>query len=122
MLWTEFWRKHMPKPKLSTSEIQELMKKPCEEFKPWINQLSHSPVPDLWNHCWDWIKSWGNGGGDASTEQNIKDALNVEKTDSPYHLAINIYFAVADFSKSPFEASTLTMTMMNESMLEAGEH
>lgn len=101
-----------------TSVMQDLIGKPCKEYDPWIRNLPDIETPGIRDACRDWIHSWGNGGGDYSTEACIRGALEENGTDVPREVADVIYGSICDYSKSAFEASTLVMTLMDECLME----
>lgn len=103
---------------VSNVDVYALMAKPSKDFEPWLQTLPEEPVAGLGDKCWSWIRSWGNGGGDLSTEQGVQAAIELLESDSPRALAAAIFDNIADFSKSPFEASGLVMLLMDESLQE----
>lgn len=103
---------------LEGASLENIEMQTCPNFDSWLSELSDEPLPGLADACWDWIRSWGNGGGDLSTEVCIKEAITELKSDSPRALAQAIYGSVSDYSKTPFEASTLTMTLLAEAQSE----
>jgi len=85
-------------------------------YYDWIETLPKESMPGLAEQCIDWIHSWGNGGGDYSSETCITDAIRALKSDVPASLADAIYSSVVDYSKSDFEAMGLTMELINGSI------
>lgn len=90
----------------------------CPNFEVWLEELPEEPIKGLAGECLDWIRHWGNGGGDFSTEENIRCAITELGSDSPQALADAIYHSVVNYSKSPFEASCLAKDIVEESMAE----
>lgn len=103
---------------LPTDVLQELMKYPCKEYEKWLNSLPTDTIPGLHDACESWIHSWGNGGGDYSTETCIREALGENETDIPREIAEIMFGSVSGYCQSPFEASTLIMTLMDECISE----
>ena len=103
---------------LPTTVRQELMEHPCKEYERWLNALPTDTISGMHDACESWIRSWGNGGGDYSTETCIREGLNENKTDSPKEIAEVMFNSISGYCMSPFESSTLIMTMMDDCMLE----
>ena len=61
---------------------------------------------------------WCNGGGDESSEICITDALENIKSNVPAKLADAIYNSVAGYSKSEYEAASLTIEMIDACIKE----
>lgn len=87
---------------------------PYKEYSNWLESLPLEPIEGLADMCWLWIKSWGSGGGNREAETRIKIAIIEYKTDQPQELADVIYKSVAGCCLYPFEASVLTMDVLNE--------
>lgn len=98
--------------------FEEILIQICPDFFEWMETLPTDPVPGLADECWNWIRHWGNGGGDYSTETMIQAAINELKSDEPKALANTIYSSVSDYCKTPFEASVLTMNIMDECLTD----
>lgn len=78
--------------------------------------LPDTPVPGLANACIDWLRCWGNGGGDYSTETCGKEGCT---TDHPRELAEAIYNSIENYSKTPYEAVSLVMSIFDEAIGDA---
>ena len=85
-------------------------------YYDWIETLPKESMPGLAGQCVNWIHLWGNGGGDYSSETCITDAIRALNSDVPARLADAIYSSVVDYSKSDFEATGLTMDLINGSI------
>ena len=103
---------------LSKIDMTDVLVKTCPDYDEWLLTLSTDPLSGLADECWSWIRSWGNGGGDCSTENLITDAINEHKSDVPKELADVLYRSIADHCKTPFEASALVMMLLSESINE----
>lgn len=103
---------------LKSADMKEILTNTCPRFEDWMNGLPVEPIKGLADECWQWIRYWGNGGGDYSTEECIQGAITDAGTDSPRTLAEAMYNSIADYSKTPFEASVLVMQIVDESMAE----
>lgn len=105
---------------LQSADLSKIAIKTCSNFEEWLETLSDESCPGLADECVHWIRSWGNGGGDFSTENCITAGIYEDKSNVPKVLAEVIYNGVADYSKTPFEASCLTMLLMDECLKELG--
>jgi len=85
-------------------------------FKSFLETLPESPIPGFAAAIYDSLQSWGNGGGDISTERLGKAACT---TDNPRELAQAIYDSIAGHSLIPFEASSVVMTLISEEISES---
>lgn len=108
---------------LEGANLEKLLVQTCPDFFEWMETLSEEPVPGLGEACYRWINAWGSGGGDCSTEDQIKGAIdeieNYERRpDVPKDLADAMYCSVAEYSKTPFEASVLVMDIMTECLTD----
>lgn len=92
--------------------------KPCKSYNEWYDSLPHEPIENLADACWLWIKAWGSGGGKREAEIRIKAAIIRAETDNPRELANAIYNSVAGCYIYPFEASDLTMDLLNDCLSE----
>jgi len=93
--------------------VKELLVETRPDFDEWVKTLPKDSIPFLGASCLDWIRFWGNGGGDFSSESCIASAIKELESDIPAELAEAIYNSVVDYSKSPFEAIGLTMEIIN---------
>lgn len=80
-------------------------------FSSFLDTLPYAPIPGLAAAASDWLASWGNGGGDISTERR---GISACTADNPRDLALDIYNEIAGFSLNPFEAGGLVMTLIEE--------
>jgi len=108
---------------LKDANLEKILVETCPDFFEWMETLSEEPVPGLDNTCYRWINCWGSGGGDCSTEDQIKGAIDELETygrrpDVPKDLADAMYCSISEYSKTPFEASVLVMNVMNECLAE----
>jgi len=103
---------------LETAGIADIKVRSQQHFSDWLEELPKESLPGLSSACLDWIRSWGNGGGDQSSETCITDAIRDLKSDVPIELADAIRGSVADYSKSEFEAENLTMSMVTDCVAE----
>lgn len=85
-------------------------------FKSFLESLPESPVPGLASAVYNSLHSWGKGG-DISTERLGKPACT---TDNPRELAHAVYDSIAGHTLIPFEASSVVMTIISETIEELG--
>lgn len=98
--------------------VSKINIKNLPQFDEWRDSLPTESIPDLSDACLDWIHSWGNGGGDYSTETCITSAIRELKSDVPAELADAIFDSVLGYSKSEFDAIGLTVEMIDGSINE----
>jgi len=103
---------------LETAGAGGIKGKSQQHFCDWLEELPKKSIPGLSDACLDWIRHWGNGGGDQSSETCITNAIRELKSDIPAELSDAIRGSVADYSKSDFEAENLTMTMVTDCIAE----
>lgn len=103
---------------LETAGVSDIKIRTQPHYGDWLEGLPNESIPGLSGECREWIRHWGNGGGDQSSETCITDAINEANTDIPAVLADAIYGSVADYSKSEFEAENLTITMVDACVAE----
>ena len=106
---------------LEDANLESILIQTCPDFHEWMETLPTEPIPELGNTCRDWIRHWGSGGGDCSTEDQIKaaiDELDPEDSDVPRELADAMYCNIAEYSKTPFEASQLVMELIIGSLAD----
>jgi hypothetical protein len=101
------------KAQLESLGISNIIIKTLPQYDDWLSSLPSESVPGLKDACLAWIRYWGIGGGDSSTETCIADAITALKSDKPKELADAIYKSIADYTKTPFEAAGLTMELLN---------
>jgi len=83
-----------------------------EHYEDWLAKLPNEAMPGLSTLCLDWIRHWGNGGGDLSSETCITDAINDLDSEAPKELAEAIFGSIDEYSKSHFDAAALTIEMI----------
>jgi len=88
------------------------------QFDDWQSELPKESIPGLSNDCLDWIRHWGNGGGDQSSETCISDAIKNLNSENPAELADAILESVSGYSKSEFDAIGLTIEMIDSCIEE----
>jgi len=111
---------------LEGANLERILIETCPDFDEWLETLPTEPVPGLAEACRSWIHHWGQGGGDCSTEDQMKSAIDDlysgeehdVPNDMPHDLADAMYCSVAEYSKAPFEASVLVIDIMDECLAE----
>jgi hypothetical protein len=102
---------------LKEANLGKILVKTCPDYFEWLETLSEEPVSGLGDACRNWINGWVQCGGDCGTENQIKGAINEIKSygrrpDVPKDPADAMYLSIAEYSKTPFEASVLVMDIM----------
>lgn len=100
---------------LAALGLKDIIVKEHETLEDYLSALSEKPVKGLADEVSNWFRSWGNGGGDYSTETCARNACN---SDIPRELAESIYGEIADYSKTAFEALELIQDAISESLDE----
>lgn len=100
---------------LAALGLKDIIVKEHETLEDYLSTLSEKPVKGLADEVSNWFRSWGNGGGDYSTETCARNACN---SDIPRELAESIYSEIADYSKTAFEALELIQDAISESLDE----
>ena len=101
---------------LETAGISEGNIKTIPHYYDWLENLPKENIPGFKSACLDWIRYWGSGGGDQSSEDCITDAIEELDSDIPVELANAAYNSVIDYSKTEFEAGGLTIDMIDGCM------
>lgn len=98
--------------------IADFLHYPCKEYRAWLQELKQKQAAALSDACISWIKAWGSGGGDYSSEACIVAALTENPSDQAAEVAQTIYESIAEYSKTSFEASVLAMNIVNMCLQE----
>ena len=106
---------------LDTAGVSDARLRSVTHYGDWKDGLPKEAVPGLSDECLEWIRYWGKGGGDYSSEICIRSAIEELMSDIPAELADAIHGSVTDYSKSGFEATGLTIQMINECIEELQE-
>ncbi|MCL2578153.1 MAG: hypothetical protein FWE27_08925 [Defluviitaleaceae bacterium] len=101
------------KNKLAEIGMMEIVINTLPHFDDWLAGLSKLKLSGLSSACLDWVRNWGNGGGDQSSETCITDAINNCGSDIPAVLAEAIFNSVSGYSKSKFDAAGLTIEIID---------
>lgn len=116
----ELYRKKVFGKKLNEEEMTNILAKPSSRFDSWFQEQSEDAVAGLKDECLHYIRAWGKGGGGSSTEACVTKALDSTDTDIPKVLAVTILEALEMDGESPLEATVLTMSIIDDSLLELG--
>ena len=84
----------------------------------YVDSLPNDPIENFTQRCDDWIRCWGNGGGDLSTETVLREACKVDKSNNPRVLARALYESIVDYTKTSFDAASMVSTVINECLNE----
>ena len=99
---------------LENTDMQELQSRTCPKFEEWLEELPDRPMEEMRERCRHWIRCWGNGGGNYSTENSAVTAISESDSDIPRELARAIYDSIVDYCLPPFDASCLVMLLIQE--------
>jgi len=109
---------------LEAAGISESNISTISQYDDWLENLPKKSIKGLKDACLDWIRHWGNGGGDQSSEDCITDAIEQLECNIPAKLANAIYNSVVDYTKTEFGAAQLTIEMIDgciEDLEQAGD-
>lgn len=81
------------------------------DFNEWIETLPTEPVEGFNQEATQWIRHWGIGGGDFSTEESI---ANCSPSNIPKEWANDAYNSFEGYSKNSFDAARLIMELVGE--------
>lgn len=102
---------------LREAELKDVQLNESLSFAAFLHTLPSSVIPGLADELSNWIRHWGNGGGDCSTETCIRDVCeSADKSATARELAQLVYDSVAEYSKSAQEANALVQEMFAESI------
>jgi hypothetical protein len=103
---------------LEAAGVSEVKIKTHHQYDDWLESLPKEEILGLKSECLDWIRHWSSGGGDASSEILITDAIEYLDSGDPVELAVAIYNSVVNYTKSEFDASGLTIEMIDACLEE----
>jgi len=103
-----------------TADTDTMMQKNCPSFDTWLESLSREPVEGLAEECWVAAKAWSSGSGRKNAAERMQAAVDELGSDTPQALAEAMYHNIANGCIYPFEASVLTMHIIDESLKECG--
>ncbi len=87
-------------------------------FDAMISELPDSDVEGFNAACLDHIRYFGMGGGDTSTEENMRIACEDTGSDNPQVLAHTMYERLAGHCKTAFEAAKIVYDCMKDALGE----
>lgn len=87
-------------------------------FDAYVESLPNTSIEGLTTRCDDWIRCWGIGGGDVSTETVLREACDRDKSNNPQILARALYEAIVDYTRTGFEASGFVSTIIKSCLKE----
>ena len=105
---------------LENTNMKELKSRTCPKFDEWLEELPDQPMEEMGERCLYWIRSWGNGGGNYTTETCAVAAISESGSDIPRELAQATYDSIV-YCLQPFDASCLVMTLIQE-VLDEWKH
>lgn len=88
-------------------------------IEAYLHSLPDAHIPGLADKADDWIRCWGSGGGDLSTETRLRDAIDeCPKDITAKGLAEAMYDSIAEDYKTRFESAVLVRDALSEAMKE----
>lgn len=113
--------------KISEQEIKEALEKIGLEdvkvecllnFDEYVESLPDEVVPGLADACLDWIRCYGIGGGDYSTESCMRDGCEECESDNPRVIAKAMYGKICGYCKTSFQSAAMVHDCLSEAMTE----
>ncbi len=113
--------------KISEQEIKEALEKIGLEdvqvecllnFDEYVESLPDEVVPGLADACLDWIRCYGIGGGDYSTESCMRDGCEECESDNPRVIAKAMYGKICGYCKTSFQSAAMVHDCLSEVMTE----
>ncbi len=98
--------------------LSEIVVEKLLNFDAYVESLPNNPIEDFTQKCDNWIRCWGNGGGDLSTETDLREACEADKSNNPRVLARALYESIVNYTRTSFEASSMVATIINECLNE----
>ena len=98
------------------ADMGKLMEKNCPLYDEWFAQLPDKPNEGFARECWSQVRSWSNGGGRLKAAEQMEHAIDSCNSENPRDLACTIYHSIVDHTMPPFEASCLTMHIVDEAL------
>lgn len=85
----------------------------------YLYSLPDVHIPQLAEKTGYWVRAWGNGGGDYSTECRLRETIDECSADvTARELARVMYNSIADDYKTAYQAVTLVCDAINETLEE----
>jgi hypothetical protein len=103
---------------LETAGVGDIKVRSQPHYGDWLESLPKDSLPGLSETCLGWIRHWGIGGGDQSSETCITNIINETGSNVPAELADAALHSVSGYCKSEFEAENLIMSMVDESIAD----
>lgn len=103
---------------LQKTGLSEIRVEKLLNFDAFVDELPDNSVEDFTKRCDDWIRSWGNGSGDNSTENALRAVCKSDISNNPKVLARALYDSIVNFTMKGFEASGMVSTIILECLNE----
>lgn len=85
-------------------------------FDEYVQSLPDEELPGLVDACLDWIRHYGIGGGDYSTEACMRDGCEECESDNPRIIAKAMYGKICGYSKTSFQSAAMVHDCLTEAM------
>ena len=106
---------------LTAAGMTDITVRSLPHYGEWLAGLPSASIVGLNEACREWIRHWGNGGGDSGSETCVSEALTESGSDVPAEIAESVYNSIAGYSKTEFDAAGLTMELVCGCMDELRE-
>ncbi len=103
---------------LNSTGLSEIQVERLLNFDAMVSELPNSEVEGFNAACLDYIRYFGMGGGDASTEENMRIACEDTGGDNPQVLARAMYERIAGHCKTAFVAGKIVYNCVKEALGE----
>lgn len=87
-------------------------------FDEFVESLPDEDMSGLADACLDWIRHYGIGGGDYSTECCMRNGCEDCKSDNPRVIAKAMYGQICGYCKTSFQSAALVHDCLTEAMEE----
>lgn len=113
--------------KISEQNIKEVLEKIGLEdvqvecllnFDAYVESLPDKDMPGLADACLDWIRHYGIGGGDYSTENCMRMGCEGCESDNPRVIANAMYGQICGYCKTSFQSAGIVHDCLTEAMQE----
>lgn len=109
-----------PNTTLNVSQIKKENINIVESIESFMERYKGICVKGIITECKDWIHAWGNGGGDTSTEECIKNELDELDENCNIDLITDkCYDVIVNYTHDEFESADIVKSMLKDSLENA---
>lgn len=87
-------------------------------FDEYIECLPDEDMPGLADACLDWIRHYGIGGGDYSTESCMRTGCEECESNNPRVIAKSMYGEICGYCKTSFQSASIVHDCLSEAIEE----